>query len=163
MTGGEHIFIRPGTDIFFYLSFLQEVVEQNGLAKDIIDQHLEGLQEVLALAKLWPSEKTAEVTGISKEQLSKMVSTFLSSDGAALYCSTGVNMGGNGALAYWIQEVINAVTGNLDRKGGTLVGKGVMDFLKFGVKKGLLVRDDRSRIGDFGSVNDGFPGGAVGR
>ncbi len=160
MTGGEHIFIRPGTDVFFYLSFLHEVARQNGIAPDM-SEHLEGLDEVLALAAQWPASETAEVTGITEEVLQDMVSTYLKSDGASIYCSTGVNMGGNGALAYWIQEVINAVTGNLDRQGGTLVGKGVMDFIKFGVKNGLLIRDDRSRIGDFGSVNDGFPGGLL--
>ena len=44
--------------------------------------------------------------------------------------------------------------GNLDKEGGTLVGRGVIDFPKFGVKNGLLMRTDRSRIGNFQSVND---------
>ena len=34
-------------------------------------------------------------------------------------------------LAFWLQEVINAVSGNLDRRGGTLVGKGIVDVSKF--------------------------------
>ena len=29
------------------------------------------------------------------------------------------------------------------------------------MKNGVLMRDDRSRIGDFGSVNDAFPGGVL--
>jgi anaerobic selenocysteine-containing dehydrogenase len=60
--------------------------------------------------------------------LRTMVDAYRTARGAALYSSTGVNMGGNGALAFWIQEVINAVSGNLDRRGGTLVGRGIMDF-----------------------------------
>jgi formate dehydrogenase len=70
-------------------------------------------------------------------------------------------MGGHGVIAYWLQEVINAISGNLDKKGGALVGKGIIDFIKFGAKKGLLMRDDRSRIGNLMSVNDGFPGGIL--
>jgi formate dehydrogenase len=70
-------------------------------------------------------------------------------------------MGGHGLLSYWLQEVINAVSGNLDKKGGTLVGKGIMDFIRFGAKKGLLMRSDRSRIGNLLSVNDAFPGGVL--
>src|SRR5690606_39859517 len=81
--------------------------------------------------------------------------------GAALYCSTGVNMWRNGSLGYWLQEVINAVSGNLDRAGGTLVGRGVVDFPAFGAKHGILMRKDRSRVGDYGSVNDAFPGGVL--
>ena len=70
-------------------------------------------------------------------------------------------MGGNGVLAFWIQEVINAISGNLDKKGGTLVGKGVIDFPKFGKKNGILLQKNRSRIGNLRKVNDAFPGGVL--
>ena len=122
---------------------------------------MSGLDEVLELASQWPAENTEKVTGISAEVLKQLVSAYLSANGAALYSSTGVNMGGQGAMAFWIQEVINAVSGNLDRRGGTLVGRGVMDFPKFGKKNGVLMREDRSRIGNFGAVNDAFPGGIL--
>ncbi len=158
---GNHVYIRPGTDVFFYLSFLHELIEQGGTREDLIKQHLDGFEEVRALASAWPSARTAEVTGIEPEQLSEMVAAYIAADGSALYSSTGVNMGGNGTLAFWIQEVINAVSGNLDRKGGTLVGKGIIDFIRFGVKKGLLMRDDTSRIGGFTAVNDAYPGGIL--
>jgi formate dehydrogenase len=36
-----------------------------------------------------------------------------------------------------------------------------MDFPRFGVKNGVLMRDDRSRVGGFASVNDAFPGGIL--
>jgi len=158
---GEHIFIKPGTDVFFYLSFLHELHAQNGLDRDRLSDYMSGLKEVLALAAKWPADRTEHVTGISAAKLKDLVSTYREADGAALYCSTGVNMGGNGLLAFWIQEVINAVSGNLDSAGGTLVARGIMDFLKFGARKGLLMRKDRSRVGNLGSVNDGFPGGIL--
>ncbi|MEE4258961.1 MAG: molybdopterin-dependent oxidoreductase, partial [Bacteroidales bacterium] len=157
----EHIFIKPGTDVFFYLSFLNEVQVQKGIQNDRVTDYMSGLDEILELASQWPAEKTAKVTGISPEILKQLVDIYLSANGAALYSSTGVNMGGQGALAFWIQEVINAITGNLDRKGGTLVGRGIMDFVKFGVNKGLLMKDLKSRVGGFGTVNDAFPGGIL--
>jgi formate dehydrogenase len=122
---------------------------------------MSGLEEILELSSEWPAEKTARVTGIEASVLTDLVAAYLQADGAALYCSTGVNMGGQGALAFWIQEVINAISGNLDRRGGTLVGRGIMDFIRFGVKKGLLMKDRKSRIGGFGMVNDAFPGGIL--
>jgi formate dehydrogenase len=70
-------------------------------------------------------------------------------------------MGAHGSLAFWLQETINCVSGNLDRPGGTLVGQGVIDFAAFGKKSGTLMRSDRSRVGDYPSVNDGFPGGLL--
>lgn len=157
----EHIYIQPGSDIFFYLSFLNEVQLQEGIAWERVQEYMSGIEEVLDLAKEWPAEKTASVTGIDALALKGLVKTYVKANGAALYCSTGVNMGGEGTLAFWIQEVINAVTGNLDRKGGTLVGRGIMDFLKFGVKNGILMKDLKSRVGGFGTVNDAFPGGIL--
>lgn len=158
---GEHIFIRPGTDVYFYLSFLNELIHQQGIDLKLIEDHTNGYEDIQQLAKDWPASKTEKITKIPSAKLKELVSTYINSRGAALYCSTGVNMGGHGVLAYWLQEVINAISGNLDRKGGTLVGKGIIDFIKFGAKKGLLMRDDRSRIGNLMSVNDGFPGGIL--
>ncbi len=158
---GEHLFIRPGTDIFFYLSFLHEVDRNGGIASRRVAEYMSGLEEVLKLAADWPAEKTEKVTGIPAEKLQELVKVYLEARGAALYSSTGVNMGGQGAMAFWIQEVINAVSGNLDKRGGTLVGKGIIDFIGFGVKKGLLIKDQRSRVGGFRMVNDAFPGGIL--
>ena len=158
---GEHVFIRPGTDVFFYLSFLNELIARGGVARERVQRHMTGLAEIERLAEPWTPERTQEVTRIPAERLRQMVSAYLEADGAAFYCSTGVNMGGNGSLAFWIQEVINAVSGNLDRRGGTLVGEGIFDFARWGVKHGVLTRSERSRIGDFPLVNDGFPGGIL--
>jgi anaerobic selenocysteine-containing dehydrogenase len=158
---GEHVFIRPNTDVFFFLSFLSELIATGGVDRARVERFMTGFEEVERLAAPWTPERTAEVTRIPAEKLREMVACYRGAKGAALYSSTGVNMGSNGSLAFWIQEVINAVSGNLDRRGGTLVGRGVIDFPKFGVKSGTLMRDDRSRIGDFASVNDAFPGGVL--
>jgi formate dehydrogenase len=159
---GEHVFIRPDTDVFFYLSFLDELVRSGGVDAARVAEHTTGLETLAALARDWPAERTAPVTGIPAERLREMVTAYrCSADGAALYSSTGVNMGTNGSLCFWIQEAINAVSGNLDRPGGTFVGQGIFDFAKFGVRHGVGVKSDRSRVGDFGKVNDGFPGGIL--
>jgi len=101
------------------------------------------------------------VTRIPPDVLRRLVAAYRTAPGAALYASTGVNMGSNGSLAFWLQEAINALSGNLDRSGGTLVGRGVIDFPAFGKRNGLLTRVDRSRVGEFQSVNDAFPGGIL--
>jgi len=158
---GEHVFIRPGTDIFFYLAFLNELIRVGGVNEARVKQYMKGYEDLVQLARPWTPERAGEVTQIPADTLRRMVQAYAGADGAALYCSTGVNMGGNGLLAFWIQECINAVSGNLDRQGGTLVGKGVIDFAKFGSKNGILMKRDRSRIGGHRKVNDAFPGGVL--
>lgn len=157
----QHVFIRPNTDVFFYLSFLAELERQGGIQHERARAHAEGTEAVLALARPWTPERTEAVTRIPAATLKALVQTYRTAEGAALYSSTGVNMGSNGSLAFWLQEVINFLSGNLDRRGGTLVGHGVIDFPAFGKKNGVLMRSDRSRIGDFGAVNDAYPGGIL--
>lgn len=158
---GEHVFIRPNTDVFFYLSFLHEVLRSGKLAQARIQQHMKGFASLEPLVRDYPAERTSAVTTIAPDTLKRMVADYLKADGAALYSSTGVNMGSDGSLCYWLQEVINAITGNLDRHGGTLVGRGVFDFPKMGKKSGTLMRNDTSRVGGLPSVNDAFPGGVL--
>jgi len=158
---GEYVAIRPGTDVFFYLSFLNELIATGGVDEALVAEHMRGFEAVKLLAAPWTPERTADVTRIPAATLKNMVRAYREADGAALYCSTGVNMGGNGALAFWIQEVINLVSGNVDREGGLLLGRGIIDFARFGAKSGFGLRDDRSRIGSFGSVNDAYPGGIL--
>lgn len=158
---GEHVFIRPGTDVFFYLAFLHELIATGGVDEARVAEHMTGLSEVSDLVKAWTPERAAEVTKIDAAKLREMVAAYRNADGAALYCSTGVNMGSQGALAFWIQEVVNAVSGNLDRAGGTLVGRGLVDFPGFAKKHGILMREERSRVGGLPTVNDALPGGVL--
>ncbi len=160
-TAGEHIFIRPNTDVFFYLSFLHELLAIDAVDAEHVAKHMAGFEELAGVVANWPPERTEEVTQIPASTLRKMVAVYAAANGAALMSGTGIGMGTNGTLAVWLQEVINAVSGNLDRKGGTLVGRGIFDFAAFGVKHGLLVSEKRSRIGNFPAVNDGFPGGIL--
>ncbi|MBK6578636.1 MAG: hypothetical protein IPG17_21045 [Sandaracinaceae bacterium] len=80
--------------------------------------------EIRGAGQDWSPERTEAVTHVPAPKLREMVTAYRTAEGAALYCSTGVNMGAHGSLAFWLQEAINAVSGNLDRSGGTLVGKG---------------------------------------
>ena len=158
---GEHLFIRPNSDVYFYLAFLQHLIAIGGVDKQRVHEHTEGFAAVADLAQDWTPERAEPFTGITPSAMRELVQCYADADGAALYCSTGVNMAANGTLAFYLQEVINAVSGNLDRQGGTLVGKGIFDFARFGRKFGLLISDDRSRIGNFKKTNDAFPGGIL--
>jgi anaerobic selenocysteine-containing dehydrogenase len=159
---GTHVFIRPDTDVYFLLSFLHEVLSRGGAIYERVNQYMRGFDTLRKVADPWPPERTAEITGIVADTLRSMVATYLEADGAALHLSTGVNQGSHGTLAFWIQEAINAITGNLDRPGGTIVGHGyIKDFPRHARKGGHTMRKDLSRVGQLPSVADTFPAGLM--
>ena len=159
---GTQVFIRPDTDVYFLLSFLNEVLCRGGADADRVRRYMRGFEALRKVAEPWPPERTAEITGVSADTLRSMVGTYLEAEGAALHLSTGVNQGSHGTLAFWIQEAINAITGNLDRPGGTIVGHGfIKDFPKLARKGGHTMRKDLSRVGRLPSVADTFPAGLM--
>lgn len=98
-SAGRHVAIRPNTDVFFYLAILRELLAQGGVDRDRIERSMSGFDDVKALAEPWTPERQAEVTRIPAGTLRKMVTAYREASragGAALYSSTGVNMGAHG-------------------------------------------------------------------
>jgi formate dehydrogenase len=157
----DHVFISPNADVFFFLSFLNEIFARDAVDHDVIARYMNGLEELRELIDLWPAERTADVTGIDPQTLKSMVSDYLAADGAGIVTGTGIGMGRHGTAAHWLAECISAVTGNLDRKGGMIMGEGIFDFAAYAHKNNLFDRKATSRIGGFKELNGGFPGGIL--
>jgi anaerobic selenocysteine-containing dehydrogenase len=138
---GEQIFIRPDTDLFFLLAFLGEIFREGLYDADAVRRNMKGLEALEALTRDWTPERQAAVTGVPADLLRGLVRDHHRAGAAALYMSTGVNQGRSGSLCFWLQEAINAVSGNLDREGGSLMGsRGVVDFAAEGKKSGQTQR-----------------------
>ncbi|MCB1706046.1 MAG: molybdopterin-dependent oxidoreductase [Halioglobus sp.] len=152
---GEHVPIRPDTDVFFLLGFLHEVIRRAAVDEERVQRYMNGYETLVEIAKPWTPERVAEVTQMSASTLRKMVDDYLAADGAAIYSSTGVNQGSQGLMAYWLQESINAITGNLDKKGGVLAGKGVFP------SPPRVSEVPRSRINNIPYVNSTIPAGIM--
>jgi anaerobic selenocysteine-containing dehydrogenase len=90
-----------------------------------------------------------------------MVASYRDAPGAALYCSTGLNQGSQGTLAFWLLNVINAASGNLDRDGGVLVSRGIVDMPRIAKRIGFGHGRARSRIGGYAQVLDTLPAGVL--
>jgi anaerobic selenocysteine-containing dehydrogenase len=123
----DHLFIRPDTDLFFLAAFCRERIRL-GVDRErlgLFFSHFEALERAVAD---WTPERQAAVTGIPAATLRDLARAHAEAEGAALYMATGVNQGRNGTLCFWLLEAINAVSGNLDRTGGTLMGQGLFDM-----------------------------------
>ena len=140
---GEHLFIRPDTDLFFLAAFLRERLAL-GIDRDHVDRFMSNFDVLERCVDPWTPERQAEVTGIPAETLRDLARSHAEAAGAALSMATGVNQGRSGSLCFWLLEATNAVTGNLDRVGGTLMGHGLFDMAAEVAKQPMmLTRHDR--------------------
>src|SRR3954471_16094670 len=115
-----HHFIRPGTDAHLLFA-LVHVILAEGLARpgrlaDLCD----GLDEVERLAAPFTPEAAAAVTGIGADAIRAIARELAAAERAAVYGRIGTTTQEFGTLASWLVDVLNVVTGNLDRPGGAM-------------------------------------------
>jgi len=144
---GEHLFIRPDTDVFFLAAFLNELITRGHVDRERVERYMTGFEELRQVVAPWTPERAAAVTGIDTGTLRDLVAAYAAADGAALHMSTGVNQGRHGTLCSWLLECINAVSGNLDRRGGSLMGQGIFDWPAEGKRTGQSMRTVDRRDG----------------
>ncbi|MBW2719695.1 MAG: molybdopterin-dependent oxidoreductase [Deltaproteobacteria bacterium] len=155
---GEHVSIQPRTDAYLLMAMLHVIAHEDGLDLGPAKAIAHGVDEFVAMAAAWTPERASAVSGIDASTIRELARAYRNADGAALYMSTGVNMGPFGSIAYWLVQGLNLITGNIDRRGGLLVPRGPFDSLKLAGWLGLgSFNEHRTLRGNWHQVAGCFP------
>jgi anaerobic selenocysteine-containing dehydrogenase len=119
----EHHFIRPGTDAYFLFAIAATLFEEGLANPGRLAAHLSGVDEVHALARDFTPEAVAPICGIAPEDIRRIARALAAAPRAAVYGRIGTCTQEFGTLASWLVDVLNVLTGNLDREGGALFPK----------------------------------------
>ncbi|MER5858782.1 molybdopterin oxidoreductase family protein [Streptomyces sp900105245] len=123
----RHLAIRPGTDALL-LAAMATVLFEEGLT-DLGDlaPHVEGVEEVRrALADFTP-ESVAAACDLDAGDVRALARELAAAPSAAVYARIGSCTVPHGTLASWLVDVLNVLTGNLDRPGGALFPQAATD------------------------------------
>ena len=116
----RHLFIMPGTDVLLLLALLHVVFEEGLTRPGPLAAFTKGVETVGKLVAEFPPEKVAAITGIDSDQIRLLAREFASAESAVCYGRIGVSTQEFGAACQWLINVLNIVTGNLDRPGGAM-------------------------------------------
>ena len=116
----EHHFIRPGTDAVLLAAMACTLVEEGLADPGPLREHLNGLDEVMELVRGFPPERAAGACGIPAEEIRRMARELAAAPRAVVYGRVGTCTQEFGTLASWLVDVLNVLTGNLDREGGAM-------------------------------------------
>jgi anaerobic selenocysteine-containing dehydrogenase len=119
----EHHFIRPGTDAHLLIAIAHVLVEEGLADPGPVAEHCAGLEEVLALTEPFAPEVVAPVCGIEADEIRRMARELAAAPSAAVYGRIGTCTQEYGSLASWLVDVVNVLTGNLDRAGGAMFAR----------------------------------------
>ena len=117
----HHLAIRPGADAWLLLAVI-ETLASDGLVDpgDHLIDHLDGLEEVLALAAPFTPERVAGACGLAPEAIRWLARELAATPRAVVYGRLGTSTVPFGTVTSWLVDVVNVLTGNLDRPGGAL-------------------------------------------
>lgn len=135
----EHHFVRPGTDAWVLLALLN-VVFAEGLTRP--PSYVDGLDEVARLVEDFTPAVAAEASGVPAAEIERIAREFAAADGAAAYGRIGVSTQEFGTLCQWAVQLLNLVTGNLDRVGGVMLTNPAIDV----IGRGLIGRGHHDRF-----------------
>jgi anaerobic selenocysteine-containing dehydrogenase len=132
---GETVLIRPDTDVYLLAALIHEIDRTTGFDARAITAHGKHVDALRQFVARHPAERAASVTGIPADAIRRLAHDFAVAPSASVYMSTGVNMGRQGTLAYWLLYMLSFVTGNLDRKGGNILSVGFYESAKAGRRR----------------------------
>lgn len=124
-----HIFIRPGTDALMLAAMLRTVFEEGLVARGGAAALLDGAEELRAAVQPFEPERVAPRCGVEADRIRQLTRDFAGAESAAAHGRLGVSTQVFGGLCQWFIQALNALTGNLDRPGGTLFTRPAVDAL----------------------------------
>ena len=122
----QHVFVRPGEDAALLFGLLNTLFEE-GLTRA---SHLPvaGLDEARQAIAGFTAEAMSARCGVPAETIRQLARDFAAADKAVCYGRMGVSTQAFGTLCHWLIQLINLVTGNLDREGGALCTEAAIDL-----------------------------------
>ncbi len=126
----EHHFVRPGSDAFVLLAMVQ-VLFAEGLTRPAA--YVDGLDAVADAVTDFTPERAEQMSGVPAEEIRRVARDFATADSAAAYGRVGVSTHAFGTVSQWAIQLLNILTGNLDREGGVLVTTPAIDAVGTGL------------------------------
>ncbi|GAA2442569.1 molybdopterin oxidoreductase family protein [Streptomyces mauvecolor] len=155
----RHVAIRPGTDALLLASIAQVLFEEKLTAPGEAGQHIEGIGEVADATREFTPEAVGPVCDVDPDDIRAIARELAAAPTAAVYGRIGSCTVEHGTLASWLVDVLNVLTGNLDRPGGALFPLSATDRTPrpAGPGKGFALGRWHSRVGGHPEVKSELP------
>lgn len=155
----RHLAIRPGTDAAWLLALCQVVVEEGLASAGDLAAHTEGLETVAKWVAPFTPERVAPWCGIEAGETRCLARDFATAPSAAAYGRMGSHTVAFGTITAWATDLLNLLTGNLDREGGVMFPNPVHGRVGSDTPGGRGFRSGRwrSRVSQAPEVLSEFP------
>ncbi|MFD9135005.1 molybdopterin oxidoreductase family protein [Streptomyces bottropensis] len=123
----RHVAIRPGADALLLAAMAQVLFEENLVDLGDLAPLVLGTDELAAAVGEFTPEAVAEACDVDAGTIRALARELAAAPTAAVYGRIGSCTVPHGTLASWLVDVLNILTGNLDRPGGALFPQSATD------------------------------------
>ncbi|WP_102141703.1 molybdopterin-dependent oxidoreductase [Mycobacterium hubeiense] len=116
----RHIAPRPGTDAALLMAVVHVLFDEGLVDLGAVAEHVNGVDEVRELAAGFAPEDVAAYCGVAADDIRGLAREIANAPTAAVYGRIGTSTVEFGTLGSWLVDVVNTLTGNLDRPGGAM-------------------------------------------
>ncbi len=159
----EHHAPRPGTDALALAAMAHTVLEEGLARPDRLEPMLQGMDALRDALRPWTPARVAPAVGLPEETLRRLARELAAAPRAACYGRLGTCTQEFGTLATWALDLLNLLTGNLDRVGGAMFPTPAVDLAALAQLSRQTGQFDRwrSRVGGYPEFNGELPVAAL--
>ncbi|WP_411091458.1 molybdopterin-dependent oxidoreductase [Streptomyces sp. 049-1] len=123
----RHVAIRPGTDALLLAAMVNVLYEEDLVDLGDLAPHVTGVEEVREAVRDFTPEAVAAACDVDAGVTRALARELAAARTGAVYGRIGSCTVAHGTLASWLVDVLNILTGNLDRPGGALFPQAATD------------------------------------
>lgn len=159
----RHLAPRPGTDAALLLAVVHVLFDEGLVDLGANAEHVVGVEQVRALAADFAPEAVEQACGVGADEIRELARELAAAPTAAVYGRIGTSTVEFGTIGSWLVDVINILTGNLDRPGGVMFPLGAAVPAPRPAKPGRGFRTGRwaSRVSGYPEVMSELPATAL--
>ncbi|MFF1367243.1 molybdopterin oxidoreductase family protein [Streptomyces virginiae] len=116
----RHLAPRPGSDALLLAALAHTLIEEKLADPGVLEEHRDGIGELGAALGSFTPEAVAPACDLTAAEIRTLARELAAAPTAAVYARIGSCTVEFGTLASWLVDVLNLLTGNLDRPGGAL-------------------------------------------
>jgi anaerobic selenocysteine-containing dehydrogenase len=116
----QYLPIRPGGDIYLLLGMVHELFAKDLVTLGHLASNVSGVEEVRDLVTAYSPEVVAPWCGVDAAAIRELTAELAAAPRAAVYGRIGTTTVPHGTVTSWLVDVLNVLTGNLDRPGGVM-------------------------------------------